>query len=161
MKISTREVVTLSVVGVIGIGVGVSIAASTGLFGSSADAAPAFSIPSAHVEPEASDPLVEQQVARALAAAKLNPELRSVNASGQSYGTGNDASSILDMPELVAIWIDPDTIGYVPREQMFPGIDYSSSSQSQKKYPPSSGKGVTVYDSDGKTVLAVNFPLSD
>jgi len=77
------------------------------------------------------------------------------NAAGQTYGSAAHAATIEQMPELISVWVDKDTVGYVPREVLFPA------NPSAEKALASNGlrvnNTVRAYKSDGKTIIGDVF----
>ncbi len=80
-----------------------------------------------------------------------------VNESGQTYGSGLYANYISDLPDLIAVVGDSGRNGYVYAED-FIGDEPSSPEEAvrlmeAKKNGTYKAPVLTVYDSDGKTVI--------
>lgn len=88
------------------------------------------------------------------AAAGASPEYPR-NSDGLTYGTIDGVDTIEDMPDLVSIWVDEDTIGYVPKEVLFPA------SPAQARALATTGERedntVTAFETDGETVIGDVF----
>lgn len=93
------------------------------------------------------------EVIQAYSQANLDPVENRTNARGQTYGTGSNASTYADFPDLVAVWVDPETIGFVHRAQMFSDdFEDMKSPQGLRTTNPEPGL-ITAYESDGVTVI--------
>lgn len=136
---SIPRALLLAGAGVIAFGLGLGLALAMGLGGNAATAAPQDTKPGLES--------ITDSDRRAMEAAGLDLENYGTNESGQTYGTDAFAATSDEAPDLIAVWIDSDTIGYVYHD------DY---------YPQSQVQGeliVTAYASDGKTVLAEKLSL--
>lgn len=73
------------------------------------------------------------------------------NALGQTYGSSALAQNDSEIPDLVSVWVDETTIGYVPKSHFLPPKPDDPTSLED---PGRRGDGfVLAYASDGKTEL--------
>jgi hypothetical protein len=74
-----------------------------------------------------------------------------VNASGQTYGSSMLARNRDEIPDLVSVWVDETTIGYVPKDILDPASpdDFGRQIDAGQRRDGQ----VMAYKSDGKTQL--------
>jgi len=74
-----------------------------------------------------------------------------VNSSGQTYGSSMGMPDSAQFPDLVSVWVDEDTIGYVPRAVIVPAGPGDIARQEDAGLRR--GGYVMAFKADGKTEL--------
>ena len=76
------------------------------------------------------------------------------NARGQTYGSALGATTYAQVPDLVSVWDNQGQMGYARKTDIFPSaFPGSTSGASALQQGDLSSSFVTVYESDGVTVM--------
>lgn len=147
----------IAVIGVMSAAIGVAIAANL----------PIHSASQAADGGGASDPTTDSElvpesaeIAQAVEEAQLDLNETQVNQNGETYGTLSDTTSFEDAPDLIAVWIDSETIGYVPRAYIMPNPEVAAEVELLDSVS-TPGAAVDAYDHTGTHVIGQWYPAGE